>query len=407
MIRILRVFNRFIIGGPAYNAFYLTEKLSSQFNCKLITGMADKGETEADFLLNQFTSPPVVVGSMNRSINFLNDYHAYREMRKIIREYRPHIVHTHAAKPGALGRMAAAHEKVPVIIHTFHGHVFHSYFNSAKSQLFIRLEQYLARKTSAIIAISEKQKQELSQGYHITTENKIQVIPLGFNLDRFQENANEKRQQFRREFGLDANCIAIGIIGRLTGIKNHKMFLDAIANLSKDPGLHFTAFIVGDGELKEELIGYANSRSLSVKVWPDQSAGASLYFTSWRKDIDVVINGLDIIALTSLNEGTPVSLIEAQAAGKTVITTDVGGVTDCLSPENIPNVVGVNNTAAFTERLKTICSENGPTHTGREQIRSFVLKKYSYQRLVSDTEALYLRLLEEKLKPADGHIRFS
>ena len=152
-------------------------------------------------------------------------------MKKLIRDFKPDIVHTHAAKPGAIGRLAAAAMKVPAIVHTFHGHVFHSYFNSVKTNFFINTERYLARKSHAIVAISDQQKKELSIDFKIAPPDKFRVIPLGFDLDRFQTDQQQKRLKFRNEFALADHEIAIGIIGRLVPVKNHYLFLKGIAHV--------------------------------------------------------------------------------------------------------------------------------------------------------------------------------
>ncbi len=399
MIKVLRIFNRFIIGGPSYNVFYLTKYIGADFETKLITGALDAGETEADFLLYQLNELPLHVASMQRAINPVKDFQAYRSIRKIIREFKPDIVHTHAAKPGTVGRLAALHEKVPVVVHTFHGHIFHSYFNKAVTNFFIQIERSIARKSTAIIAISDKQKEDLVNTYKIAGSDKVKVIPLGFELEKFNDPTGNKRKTFRQEFLLDDATVAIGIIGRVCPVKNHAMFIDAIAALVKSGVQNFKAFVVGDGELKTEMMAYAASKNILVAESPIHDSNAQLIFTSWRKDIDIVVNGLDIITLTSLNEGTPVSLIEAQAAGRSIVATNVGGLTDCLAPENQPFTVAVNDTAKFTEHLAFFCNNPAKLSGNSESIKTFILRKYSYHRLIDDTANLYRSLIaENKIK---------
>src|SRR6187431_857533 len=223
MPRVLRILNRLIIGGPSKNAVYLSRYMQPDFDTTCIP-------------------------EMKRPISLYNDWTAYNKLKKLIKEFKPDIVHTHAAKSGALGRLAAKHSNVPVIVHTFHGHIFHSYFNSLKTNFFIRAERYLAGLSDAIVAISDVQKKELSGDFKIAAEHKFRVIPLGLDLDNFIINQEEKRIKFRTEFGLDDDIVAIGIIGRLVPIKNHSLFLKSLKYVLDNTTVKVKAFIVGDGD---------------------------------------------------------------------------------------------------------------------------------------------------------------
>src|SRR5690349_21908175 len=227
MPKVLRILNRLIVGGPVLNAAYLTRYLSPEFETLLVVGEKEAHEKSADYLAAQLGIDYLTVPEMGRSISPLKDAQAYAKLKKIIKEFRPDVVHTHAAKPGALGRLAASASNVPAIVHTFHGHVFHSYFNSAKSKIFINTERFLASRSDAIIAISEQQKKELVYDFKIAPESKFRIVPLGFDLNRFQDQQDEKRIKFRTEFNLKDDEIAIGIIGRLVPVKNHYLFLKA------------------------------------------------------------------------------------------------------------------------------------------------------------------------------------
>ena len=224
MPRILRILNRLAVGGPVLNATYLTKYMMPEFETLLVVGEKEDHEKSAAFLTDQLDIEYKTVKGMGRSINPGSDFFAYQKMKKLIRDFKPDIVHTHAAKPGAIGRLAAAAMKVPAIVHTFHGHVFHSYFNSVKTNFFINTERYLARKSHAIVAISDQQKKELSIDFKIAPPDKFRVIPLGFDLDRFQTDQQQKRLKFRNEFALADHELAIGIIGRLVPVKNHYLF---------------------------------------------------------------------------------------------------------------------------------------------------------------------------------------
>src|SRR5687767_760801 len=227
MPRVLRILNRLAVGGPVLNATYLTKYLYPDFETLFVVGEKEDHEKSADFLTDALGISYLTVPGMGRSVNPLSDWKSYRHIRKIIKSYKPDIVHTHAAKPGAIGRLAASAAKVPVIVHTFHGHVFHSYFNAAKSNFFINTERFLARKSDAIIAISGQQHKELTEDFRIASKEKFHLIPLGLDLDKFQRDQPEKRMKFRMEFGLADDEIAIGIVGRLVPVKNHYLFLKA------------------------------------------------------------------------------------------------------------------------------------------------------------------------------------
>lgn len=391
MPKVLRIINRFNIGGPTFNAAYLSKYLNDDFETLLVGGQKDESEDSSEFIVEQLGLSPIIIPEMKREINFYNDKIAYKKLKKIIADFKPDIVHTHASKAGALGRLAAYNMKVPVIVHTFHGHVFHSYFGKAKTAFYKQVERHLAKKSSAIIAISPIQKQEIGIQHKICSPDKIRVIPLGFDLDHFRINKAEKRTAFRKEWNIKDNEIAVGIIGRLVPIKNHHLFLDAVKNTIEQSDKPVRFFIVGDGELKEELIEYCKSLGLDYRTDKYQPP-ATITFTSWIKEIDVVNAGIDIIALTSKNEGTPVSLIEAQASGTPIVSTNVGG---------IENVVRVNESAllsdtkeVFKENLLKVI-ESAALRESMSQSGAHVFEKFHYMRLAHDMEQLYYELLNE------------
>lgn len=396
MPRVMRILNRLIIGGPSKNAVYLTAYMQPEFETLLVTGGREEHEQDADFLTTAYGITPFCIPEMKRPLSVADDWTAYRKIKQLIRDFRPHIVHTHAAKSGALGRLAAHHCNVPVIIHTFHGHVFHSYFNSFKTRLFIKAEQYLAGLSDAIIAISDVQKKELTEKFKIARADKFRVIPLGLELESFFTGQEIKRERFRSEFGVDKDTIAIGIIGRLVPVKNHLLFLNGLKKLLETTGQKIKAFIVGDGESRQQIEQAAASLGISYSVHTDTTHPHPLVFTSWRTDVDVVCAGLDIVALTSLNEGTPVSLIEAQAAGKAIVSTRVGGITDVVLENKTALLSDVHDEALFAENLMKLVHDADLRNTLSSAGRDYVLSKFGCQRLVKDMRALYLDLLDKK-----------
>lgn len=392
-IKVLRIINRFNLGGPTFNAAYLTKYLSDDFETLLVGGDKDDTEESSTFILDQLGLNPIIIPEMRRDIGMKEDKIAYQKLKQIIKEFQPDIVHTHASKAGTLGRLAASKCKVPVIVHTFHGHVFHSYFGKTKTMLFKNIERYLAKKSTAIIAISDIQKNELSTQHKICKRSKIKVVPLGFDLSRFQENIDEKRKSFREFYKIEADEIAIGIIGRLVPIKNHKLFIDAINILKTKAEKKIRVFIIGDGEEKENLIGYCENLNINFMEYTKQKKQALITFTSWIKDVDWANAGLDIIALSSLNEGTPVSLIEAQASNKPIVTTNVGGVENVVVQNETAFVVPSNDLHQFSEALLRLINNDDLRIRMGSKGWNHVKDKFHYTRLVNDMEKLYVSLL--------------
>ncbi len=393
MPRVIRIINRLNLGGPTYNAAYLTKHLAPEFETLLVAGVHSEGEESSEHIVKSIGVEPFVIPEMSRELSMMNDVASFRKIKKIIREFKPDIVHTHAAKAGALGRIAAMQCKVPVMVHTYHGHYFHSYFNPVKTKVFLEIERWLARKTQAIVAISETQKHELGTVHKVCPPQKIHVIPLGFDLSRFTVNMDAKRKQFREKYGVKDDEIAIGIIGRLVPIKNHSMFLKAIQKVFSQSKFPVKAFIIGDGEDRNKIEQEAISFGFIFSTPEKKNETAKLIFTSWIKEIDVAVAGLDIIALTSFNEGTPVSLIEAQAAGKPVVSTRVGGVEEVII-ENQTGLLCQSDEAEFfaTQLLKL--TENSEL---RKQFSlnagKHVMQRYHVNRLVDDMRHLYRKLL--------------
>jgi glycosyltransferase involved in cell wall biosynthesis len=393
MPKVLRIINRFNLGGITYNVSYLSRYLPVEYETMLIGGPEEEGEESSLYIPQSLGLKPLIVEEMKRSLNPLSDYNAYKRIKKIIREFKPDIVHTHASKAGALGRLAAISCGVPVIVHTFHGHVFHGYFGTFKTSVFKVIERYLAHKSSAIVAISNIQKKELSETYSICKANKINVIPLGFDLDRFTVNQAEKRKVFREKYGLAHDELAIGIIGRLAPIKNHELFIDAIEEISKKSRRKIRALIIGDGETKQHLTDYISWKNLSFTN--DGQQRGLFVFTSWIREVDVALAGLDLVCLSSKNEGTPVSLIEAQAASRFIISTNVGGIGDILHPDcGLLSAPG--DSASFTKHLLYAVDNFELVNKKAGSASTEVTQRFSYRRLCKDMDLLYKDLLAAK-----------
>jgi glycosyltransferase involved in cell wall biosynthesis len=398
MPRVLRILNRLAVGGPVLNATYLTKYLAPEFETLLVVGEKEDHEKGAEFLTDHLDINYTTIEGMGRSISPASDYKAYLKLKKLIKDFKPDIVHTHAAKPGAIGRLAASATRVPAIVHTFHGHVFHSYFNSVKTNFFINTERYLARKSDAIIAISEQQRKELVDDFRIAPANKFRLIQLGLDLDKFATNQEYKREKFRAEFDLADDEIAIGIIGRLVPVKNHYLFMKAIAHVLHSSQKKVKAFIIGDGETRADLENVAQQAGIAFSTEKDFAHPHPLVFTSWRSDVDYINAGLDIVTLTSFNEGTPVSLIEAQAANKPIVSTRVGGISDIVQEGETALLADVQDGDTFADHLLRLVEDDALRNQMGRTGRDHVLQRFSYQRLMNDMSALYHELLHQKKK---------
>ena len=392
-IKVLRIINRFNIGGPTYNAAYLTKYLEEPFETLLVGGGKDESEASSEYILQQLDLHPTIINDMQRSIG-LSDFSAYKQIDKIIKEYKPVIVHTHASKSGFIGRLAAYNNGVPIILHTFHGHVFHSYFGNLKTTFYKLLERWLAKKSTKIIAISKEQKRELVEDHAICSHDKMTVVPLGFDLTRFYSGVPEKRTDFRSKYELEQNDIAIVIVGRLVPIKNHDLFIDAAARIIESGNSNVRFFIVGDGESRNHIENTLETKEIGFTQNTPPSQKKPFCLTSWIKDVDWVYSGCDIVCLTSLNEGTPVSLIEAQAASKPIVTTKVGGIEDIVIEGESAFLTDRTDDEGFSNHLATLIDDQELRITMGMAGYNNAIKKFNFSRLVDDISNLYSTLLK-------------
>ncbi len=390
MPKALIIINRLNIGGPASHAAFLTKYLQPDFETMLLSGQIDSSEGNADYMAKNLNIDPHYVKNMHRSINPKNDWKGYNEIKSIIKKFQPDVVHTHAAKPGALGRLAASSCGVKNILHTFHGHVFHSYFSPLKTRFFLEAERYLAKKSSTIIAISPLQKKELVEDFKVCNDAKMKVVRLGYDFRKFYENHSQNRLDFRNQWQLENDDIAIGIVGRLVPVKNHSLFVKAINKvLNQKSTKKIKAFIIGDGESKQEIIQKA--RALQLNIAEQSDSKAQVVFTSWIKEIEKAYAGLDIVCLSSLNEGTPVSLLEAQAAGCSIVSTDVGGVKDVV--DNQALLSESENFEQFAQNLLKSIQNYDYKIRSLNIGKSKIIKEFSLENMINKHKKLYFQHL--------------
>ena len=400
-MKIVRIIARLNVGGPARQVVWLAQALNNnEFQCVLVTGTVPAGEEDMSYFASENGVVPVFIPEMSRELSSKDLISLWKVYRQIVRE-KPDIIHTHTAKAGTIGRVAGflyrwLNWKNVKLVHTYHGHVFHSYYGTLKTGIFLMIEKILARfATDKIIVISRQQKQEINEKFGVGKSSQFEIIPLGIDLRVFQ-NHKSKRNILRDEVKAKDDELLVGIVGRLTEIKNLPLFLQlaAIYQERKTPDFPLLKFVViGDGHLRAEL--EAEAEKLGLKD--------SVIFLGNRTDADVFYAGLDIVALTSLNEGTPLSLIEAMASEKAVISTSVGGVPDLLGVEK------QTNDFIICERGISVASQaaedffSGLMHLARnEQMRrdlgesgkNFVVEEYDKMRLVNDIKKLYRDLIK-------------
>ena len=387
MEKVLRVITRLNIGGPAIHTILLSELLNKNgYKDILVCGKTSDAEGDMSYLAEEKDVKLRFVNDLGRDISFLKDIKAFFAIFSIIRKEKPDIVHTHTAKAGTLGRLAAIFAGVPVRIHTFHGHIFDGYFSLLKTRIFLHIEKFLAHFTDRLVVVSEAVKAELVNNLKVMKADKAVVIPLGFELDKFID-CESKKGDFRRMIKADHDTLLVGIVGRLVPIKNHKMFLDVVIKI-KEKARHIKAkfLIIGDGELRGVLEEYVKDKNLSKIV----------EFTGWIKDLSAVYADLDVVCLTSLNEGTPVSLIEAMASGRAVVATDVGGVKDLITNGVSGILSRSGDVDGFSDKLIGLMKDPEKRKQLGMYGKSAVMEKYSKERLLADIKKLYQQCLLEK-----------
>ncbi len=381
--RILRVIARLNIGGPARHVILLSARIDpARYSTLLVTGHEAPSEGNMSSLAKSVAVEPRVVAGLGREISLWRDLLAWFRLYRLCVRYRPHIVHTHTAKAGVLGRLAARAAKVPVIVHTYHGHDFQGYFSPLKTRLFLAIERWLGRSTQRLIAVSEAVCQDLLQ-LGIGTPESLVVIPLGLNLDPFLR-CEDLRGQLRAELGLQPDTPLVGIVARLVPIKAHEVFLKAAAKVcARFPQSRF--LLVGDGERLAELQLLVERLGLRDRV----------LFLGWRQDLDRVLADLDLVVLTSRNEGSPVCLIEAMAAARPVVATRVGGVADVVDDGITGCLVDADKPEDVANAIVELLGDENRRRAMGEAARQRV-PRFGIDRLVSDMDRLYGNLLTER-----------
>jgi len=384
-IRVCRIIGRLNIGGPAIHAILLTRGLRARgYETLLVAGREGPREGSLRDLAVQKGVEPLFLPEMGREVRPGRDLVALFRLLRLFRQHKPEIVHTHTAKAGALGRVAAKLAGIPIIIHTFHGHTFDGYFSRGMARVFLAIERRLAAVTTKILTVSEGQRRALLR-LRIGSPESVVVMPLGLELDGLLRS-DRRRGEIRRRLGASAEAPLIGVIARLVTIKDLSTFLKAASALHRSrPDVRF--LIVGDGELRSRLEQEAHALGL------DESA----HFLGWQRDLEPIYADLDLVALSSLNEGTPVSLIEGMASGLPVVATEVGGVPDLVEHGKTGLLVPPNDSEALSTAMETLLGDPERRREMGRLGREAVYPKYSDAALVDRMDRLYASLLQAGL----------
>jgi glycosyltransferase involved in cell wall biosynthesis len=377
-IRVMNIIARLNIGGPAIHVTMLTEKLGPpEYESVLVCGTITPGEGDMLYIAKQHQINPITIPDLGRELHPLRDLITLWKLYRLIREWKPDVVHTHTAKAGFVGRVAAWLAGVPVIVHTFHGHIFRGYYSPLKTRFFIELERMVARMSDTLITLTDTLRRELADEFRITRKGRITVLPLGLNLGEFAETPR-KLGNCRETYNVPPDAPLVGIVGRMVPIKNHDLFLHAAVRAKAQlPKMHF--LIVGDGETRPQV--EAQVEELGLKD--------SVTFTGWVKELMPVYSDIDILVISSNNEGTPISVIEALSAGCAVVATQVGGVSDLLDQGELGELVPPNDAERMAQALVDV-AQNPPDFRIAQQA---MLDRYGSERLKYDMDSLYRGLL--------------
>ena len=375
---------RLNMGGPALHVAYLTAGLRDrEYETTLVAGTLARGEDSMAFVARGLGVEVVTIPELGREISPLRDLIATLRLARLIRRERPQILHTHTAKAGTVGRLAArlaGSARPPIVVHTFHGHVLRGYFGPVRSRLFRWLERWLARDTTVLIAVSPQVRDDLV-GLGVAPREKFAVIRLGIELEERVADM-DGRANTRRYLGIAPDRFTVGWIGRMTAIKNTEDVLSAFKTL-RARGVEATLCMVGDGPDRPAL----ERRAHELGIMRDT------LFLGYQQDVAPLYAAFDALVLPSSNEGTPVSVIEALAARTPVVATRVGGVPDVVREGDDGFLVDPGDMDALAERLERLASDPELRERMGDAARGRVLSRYTVDRLVDDVDRLYRNLL--------------
>lgn len=382
-IKVIRVIARLNVGGPAIHVVLLNAGLDpKRYESILVSGVEAENEGNMLHLAGEKNVTPIIIPNLGRELSPFNDLKTLWQLYRLFRHEKPDIVHTHTAKAGFVGRIAAVLARVPIIVHTFHGHVLYGYFGFFKTHFFRWAERVLALCSTQIIAVSEQCRHDLLE-YKIGGEEKIITIPLGLELRKFADQSAEVREPIRNEYGVPHDAFVVGMFARMVPIKRHEVLFHAIKIvLEQYPDTYF--MMVGDGELRRNLELLVNELNITHRM----------IFCGFRQDQERMFQAVDAVVLTSRNEGLPVVIIEALSSGKPVIATRVGGVPELIKDGVSGYIVEPEDPNSIAQGLIKAVSEPDQTRLMGKVAQEQTLNAFDSQRLIRDMDQLYQRLMK-------------
>ncbi|SRR6266478_6225818 len=400
-MKIVRIIARLNVGGPAIHVVHLTHLLRKRgYESLLVAGPVPETEGNMEYYAAKWAIPLIRVPELVRPLSPRKDLIALWKIYRLLRRERPQIVHTHTAKAGTLGRLAALLAGVPVLVHTFHGNIFDGYFSPAKTRLFLFVERLLAHFTDRIITVSRSQSSELVDKYKIGTPERLEVVRLGIDLEAFESVGEVEADHANIRLNQE---LMIGWIGRFTEIKDPLLFVDLAAAL-KSAGTQAKFIMVGDGHLRQAVEARISERGLHGQIM----------LTGWQDKMAEVYNRIDLMVLTSLNEGTPVTMIESMATGRPFVAFDVGGVADLMigisHAEQGFNVfdngilVGPRDVGVFARAIDLLVRDPERRIRMGQAGKRFVFQNFSKERLAQDMESLYWKLMVSSSGPTPERV---
>jgi len=387
-IKVLRVIARLNVGGPALHVAYLTAGLADRgYETTLVAGTIARGEESMAFVADAEGVHVETLDDLSRKISPVRDLRAMLRLAQLIRRERPTILHTHTAKAGAVGRIAAllaGGARPPIVVHTFHGHVLRGYFGRITTFGFRTLERWLARTTTALIAVSPEVRDDLV-ALHVAPASKFTVVRLGIDLGRRVDNDDAQRRESRRQMGLHEDAFVVGWVGRMTAVKRTESVVRALQKLV-ERGVDAYAVLVGDGPDRERLERHAHELGVIKRC----------LFLGYQVDVAPFYDAIDVLLLPSINEGTPVSVIESLAASRPVVATRVGGIPDVVRDGVDGFLVDSDDPDALAAPLAELAADPERRARMGEAGRARVVERYAVGRLVDDIDRLYRKLLAER-----------
>ena len=390
-VKVLRVIARLNVGGPALHVAYLTAGLAERgYDTTLVAGTLGRGEESMEFVADAKGVTIEVIEELHRNVTPFRDVRAVLRLAALIRRERPTILHTHTAKAGAVGRVAAllaGRARPPIVVHTFHGHVLRGYFSRVVTFGFRTLERLLARMTTKLIAVSPEVRDDLVR-LGVAPASKFVVIRLGIELEQRVHPDAKVRAETRRVLGLADDPFVVGWVGRMTAVKRTDLVVRTLRALV-DRGVDARLLLVGDGPDRDGLERIAHDLGVIKRC----------LFLGYQEDVARFYDAMDVMLLPSVNEGTPVSVIESLAAERPAVATRVGGTPDVIRDGVDGYLVDSDEPDALAERLAELAHDAPRRIAMGEAGRARVLERYAVGRLVDDVDRLYRELLASRAAP--------